>query len=190
MTNSQRMRESAVIISSTMPSAKYSCSGSPLILAKGSTAIEGLSGNGSEEPITEVAVGEVSPPTRYALIGWAMFFTCCSPRSMASRGSFVPMWSRTTPEMQIPPGSARASNRAAILTASPKRLSPCTMISPTWTHGFFRDTGGNFSPAIDAPGATKFGTFALGINDVSSQIIGDFFVATGQQHGFLDSGGR
>src|SRR5207302_8637373 len=31
-------------------SAKYSCSGSPLILAKGSTAIEGLSGRGSEEP--------------------------------------------------------------------------------------------------------------------------------------------
>jgi len=47
MTNSQRMRDSAVMISSTMPSAKYSCSGSPLILAKGSTAIDGLSGNGS-----------------------------------------------------------------------------------------------------------------------------------------------
>src|SRR6516164_10604559 len=39
MTNSQRMRERAVMISSTMPSAKYSRSGSPLILAKGSTAI-------------------------------------------------------------------------------------------------------------------------------------------------------
>src|SRR6516164_1574088 len=38
------MRLSAVMISSTMPSAKYSCSGSPLILAKGSTAIDGLSG--------------------------------------------------------------------------------------------------------------------------------------------------
>jgi hypothetical protein len=47
MTKSQRMRESAVMISSTMPSAKYSCSGSPLILAKGSTAIDGLSGSGS-----------------------------------------------------------------------------------------------------------------------------------------------
>src|SRR5215831_10113770 len=46
MTNSQRMRLSAVMISSTMPSAKYSCSGSPLILAKGSTAIDGLSGSG------------------------------------------------------------------------------------------------------------------------------------------------
>jgi len=47
MTNSQRMRDSAVMISSTMPSAKYSCSGSLLILAKGSTAIDGLSGSGS-----------------------------------------------------------------------------------------------------------------------------------------------
>src|ERR1700726_1448843 len=53
MTTSQRMRESAVMISSTMPSAKYSCSGSPLILANGSTAIDGLSGSGS---------GGVCPP--------------------------------------------------------------------------------------------------------------------------------
>jgi len=45
-TNSQRMRLSAVMISSTMPSAKYSCSGSPLRLANGSTAIDGLSGVG------------------------------------------------------------------------------------------------------------------------------------------------
>ena len=34
------------MISSTMPSAKYSCSGSPLIFVKASTAIDGLSGNG------------------------------------------------------------------------------------------------------------------------------------------------
>ena len=46
-TKSQRMRDSAVMISSTMPSTKYSCSGSPLILANGSTAIDGLSGSGS-----------------------------------------------------------------------------------------------------------------------------------------------
>src|SRR6516165_5327979 len=42
MTKSQRTRDSAVMISSTMPSAKYSCSGSPLILAKDSTAIAGV----------------------------------------------------------------------------------------------------------------------------------------------------
>ena len=47
MTKSQRMRDRAVVISSTMPSAKYSCSGSPLIFWNGSTAIDGLSGNAS-----------------------------------------------------------------------------------------------------------------------------------------------
>ena len=36
------MRDSAVMISSTMPSAKYSCSGSPLRFWNGSTAIDGL----------------------------------------------------------------------------------------------------------------------------------------------------
>src|SRR6516162_1845978 len=102
------------------------------MLANGSTAIDGLSGSGSEEPTTGVAIGGASPPIRYALMGWTIFFTCCSPRLMNPTGSFVPMWSRTIPETQIPPGSARASNRAAILTASPKRLSPCTMMSPTW----------------------------------------------------------
>src|SRR5260370_21363817 len=38
--------ERAVIRSSVMPSLKYSWSRSPLMLVKGSTAIEGLSGNG------------------------------------------------------------------------------------------------------------------------------------------------
>src|ERR1700739_2637560 len=50
MTKSQGNREIAVMISSTTPSTKYSCSRSPLILAKGSTAIDGLSGNGSAGP--------------------------------------------------------------------------------------------------------------------------------------------
>ena len=35
------------MMSSTMPSAKYSCSGSPLMFWNGSTAIDGLSGSGS-----------------------------------------------------------------------------------------------------------------------------------------------
>ena len=34
---------------STMPSAKYSCSGSPLMFWNGSTAIDGLSGSGSAD---------------------------------------------------------------------------------------------------------------------------------------------
>ena len=47
ITKSQRIRERAVIISSTIPSTKYSYSGSPLKLENGSTAIEGLSGSES-----------------------------------------------------------------------------------------------------------------------------------------------
>jgi hypothetical protein len=48
ITNSQWMRDRAVMISSTMPSAKYSCSGSPLMFWNGSTAIDGLSGKASD----------------------------------------------------------------------------------------------------------------------------------------------
>ena len=46
MTNSHRMRESAVRRSSVMPSEKYSSSTLPLMLMKGRTAMEGLSGSG------------------------------------------------------------------------------------------------------------------------------------------------
>jgi hypothetical protein len=54
------MRDNAVMISSTMPSVKYSCSGSPLMFWNGNTAIEGLSGNGSGNSGTAVGapVGE------------------------------------------------------------------------------------------------------------------------------------
>ena len=45
MTNRELQWDNAVRISSAIPSAKYSCSGSPDILVKGSTAIEGLSGS-------------------------------------------------------------------------------------------------------------------------------------------------
>src|SRR5262249_18767999 len=38
------MRDNAVMISSTMPSAKYPCSGSPLRFSNGNTAMDGLSG--------------------------------------------------------------------------------------------------------------------------------------------------
>src|SRR6516164_3589815 len=58
------------MMSSAMPSAKNSCSGSALILVSGNTATDGLSGRGSEEPTTWGTTREVTPPTRYALIGW------------------------------------------------------------------------------------------------------------------------
>jgi len=43
MTGNERHAASAVMMSSVSPSLKYSCSGSPDMLAKGSTAIDGLS---------------------------------------------------------------------------------------------------------------------------------------------------
>ena len=47
MANSPEILERSVMMSSEMPSAKYSCSGSPDMFSNGSTAIDGLSGSGS-----------------------------------------------------------------------------------------------------------------------------------------------
>ena len=47
-------------MSSTMPSAKYSCSGSPLMFWNGSTAIDGLSGSG-RAGCDGAAAGAVEP---------------------------------------------------------------------------------------------------------------------------------
>src|SRR6516165_5637698 len=83
MTNSQRMRLSAVAISSTMPSAKYSCSGSPLRFWNGNTAIDGLSGNASGAD----TAGFAPSLMRQTCTGLAMFLTCCSPRSSNATSS-------------------------------------------------------------------------------------------------------
>ena len=47
MTKRLAKRESSVMMSSVIPSEKYSCSGSPDMLLKGRTATEGLSGSSS-----------------------------------------------------------------------------------------------------------------------------------------------
>jgi hypothetical protein len=47
ITNSHLIRASPVMMSSTIPSTKYSCFGSSLMFWNGSTAIEGLSGSAS-----------------------------------------------------------------------------------------------------------------------------------------------
>ncbi len=47
MTNSHLMRDRPVMMSSTIPSTKYSWSGSPLMFSKGKTPMEGLSGRAS-----------------------------------------------------------------------------------------------------------------------------------------------
>src|ERR1700722_2464345 len=51
ITNSQRMRDKAVMMSSATPSVKYSCSMSPLRFRKGSAAIEGPSGRAGASPM-------------------------------------------------------------------------------------------------------------------------------------------
>jgi hypothetical protein len=56
-TKSERMRASAVMISSTMPSVKYSCSGSPLRLWNGNTASDGLSGKASSVSVDASGTG-------------------------------------------------------------------------------------------------------------------------------------
>ena len=128
MTNIHRMRDNSVMMSSAMPSEKYSCSGSPLILVNASTAIDGLSGSGR-------AVGRSATPRR-TLNTWtfpAMPFSSGVPRSSTSSAILPAASSRTRPEMQMPPGSASGSRRAAMITPSPSRSSPSATTSPWCT---------------------------------------------------------
>src|SRR2546427_180275 len=74
MTWSHLIRDRPVMMSSTMPSTKYSCSGSPLILVNGITASDGLSASASG-----ILVGSSAAPvcdsapfsTRYTRTGRA-----------------------------------------------------------------------------------------------------------------------
>src|SRR5215510_84205 len=91
MTKRLEIRDRVVVRSSVRPSLKYSCSGSWLILTKGRTRREGLSGSGkagdgkgeftSPRPWA-VAVVSASLWTRYTRTGLAMFLTVCSPRDL------------------------------------------------------------------------------------------------------------
>src|SRR6185369_8167634 len=87
ITNSDLKRDSAVMMSSTMPSAKYSCSESTLNVWNGRTAIEGLSGrtsgstddcclrsSGSESRADGRRQSDGSQVTLKAWIGRSMFF--------------------------------------------------------------------------------------------------------------------
>ena len=104
-----------MIRSSEMPSLKYSCSASPLMLAKGSTAIEGLSGTAG----AAVRALPLARPMRNTRTGRAMFLTGFSPRSSSSMPSLSRTESRTARDTKMAPGSASPSRRAAMLTPSP-----------------------------------------------------------------------
>jgi hypothetical protein len=87
-----------VITSSVIPSAKYSCSGSPLMFRNAKTAIEGLSG-GAGTGVLSGAAGllgvavftSAATPTssEYARIGWVMFLSWTSPISLTARSSLA-----------------------------------------------------------------------------------------------------
>src|SRR3984957_6640376 len=66
MTKSCESFDSEVMRSSEMPSAKYSCSASPLMLAKGRTAIDGLS-SAAADGASEVGVDRLR---RAGSCGW------------------------------------------------------------------------------------------------------------------------
>ena len=91
MTNSSENRDSSVMMSSVMPSLKYSCSGSPLRFVKGSTAIEGLSGSDSG-----VFLAAARRCGRWAIRrdrrarAAAMFLSCCRPKSLQVRSILPP----------------------------------------------------------------------------------------------------
>jgi len=67
ITKKARLRERLVMMSSVIPSEKYSCSESPLILAKGSTAIDGFCAAGRALAVIASAAptgATASAPTR------------------------------------------------------------------------------------------------------------------------------
>ena len=87
MTMSCESFDSEVIRSSAMPSAKYSCSASPLMLTNGRTATDGLAGGawaGSD-------AGPVSAASqRQTSTGREMFFSLCSPSWLNPRSALPP----------------------------------------------------------------------------------------------------
>ena len=99
------------MMSSLMPSEKYSCSGSPLMLAKGSTQTESRGG--------EICSWRSIVCTANARTGRSRFFTVCSPKSSNVHDIFPATWSRTVSETATPPIGASVCSRAATLTPSP-----------------------------------------------------------------------
>ena len=96
MTKNQRSFDSAVMMSSLMPSEKYSCSGSPLMLVNGSTAMAGRSGSGKcGGPRRSLASGpaeaslrsasSTAPTKRTPLRATVRISRCSSPLSLSAR---------------------------------------------------------------------------------------------------------
>jgi hypothetical protein len=88
MTKREEVPERAVVRSSVIPSAKYSCSGSPLMFAKGNTTIEGRSGRAGASEGKTPRASSATPSRRgqSAHIASAATITI-TPTARAERGS-------------------------------------------------------------------------------------------------------
>jgi hypothetical protein len=114
-------RAIAVVISSTMPSAKYSCSGSPLKLAKGSTAIEGFSAAvetlfdaSPEDSTAGVETSVTSPMKRMPLRVKVRIICCEAPSSpIARRTALIRVVSADSDTIRPP---HTACSRSSLLT--------------------------------------------------------------------------
>ena len=84
---------------------------------KGSTAIEGLAGSG--KALRPVGSLHAIRPHAIDMHRLAMFLTDLRAEFLEAESILRLTWSWTLPDTQIPPGSAIASSRAAILTPSP-----------------------------------------------------------------------
>ena len=87
ITRNQRIFDNPVMMSSLIPSARNSCSGSADMLLKGSTAME------SRSRVPEAAFAGASPPSqRQTRSGPSMFFILISPASMKVTPTLPRIW--------------------------------------------------------------------------------------------------
>ena len=134
MTKNQRSFDSAVMMSSLMPSEKYSCSGSPLMLVNGSTAMAGRSGSGNTEGAALLASGpaeaslrsasSTAPTNRTPLRATVRISRCSSPVSFKARRAalmrLVSVDSDTTRPFQT--ASSRSSLRHHALAVAHQKI--------------------------------------------------------------------
>ena len=124
------------MISSTMPSTKYSCSGSPLMFWNGKTAIDGLSGNancGLRFRSASLSEGGIPPRQIDAIDAYRPHdvLDLLLAHVVETEVELVThLVADNSADTQIPPGSAKASSRAATLTPSPKMSPSSMMMSP------------------------------------------------------------
>ena len=138
MTKNQRTRDSAVMMSSTMPSAKYSCSGSAAHVCERQHCDRGLVGKREWFGVVDCSLrcctcDFVIEPNSESPDWLRYVLHLLRSKILKSEWQHLPDVLVGSPEMHTPPGSAMAWRRAAMFTPSPKRSPSLTITSPTCT---------------------------------------------------------